>query len=58
MKPWKENGAAISSEEVNFLVFRYLQESGESLLRSIYSCTLYPDFARGEVCETWAGRAK
>lgn len=35
MKPWKENGAAISSEEVNFLVFRYLQESGESLFRSI-----------------------
>lgn len=29
MKPWKENGAAISSEEINFLVFRYLQESGE-----------------------------
>ncbi|CAM9408411.1 unnamed protein product [Pylaiella littoralis] len=28
MKPWKENGAAISSEEINFLVFRYLQESG------------------------------
>ena len=31
MKPWKENGAAISSEEVNFLVFRYLQESGKGL---------------------------
>lgn len=29
MQPWKENGSAISSEEVNFLVFRYLQESGE-----------------------------
>lgn len=30
MKPRKrENGSAISSEEVNFLVFRYLQESGE-----------------------------
>ncbi|CAM9194295.1 unnamed protein product, partial [Sphacelaria rigidula] len=29
MKPRKrENGSAISSEEVNFLVFRYLQESG------------------------------
>ncbi|CAB1113606.1 unnamed protein product [Ectocarpus sp. CCAP 1310/34] len=28
MKPWKENGTAISSEEVNFLVYRYLQESG------------------------------
>eukprot|EP00904_Undaria_pinnatifida_P014117 jgi/Undpi1/9836/HiC_scaffold_27.g12290.m1 len=28
MQPWKENGSAISSEEVNFLVFRYLQESG------------------------------
>lgn len=32
MKPWKENGGAISSEEVNFLVFRYLQESGENFL--------------------------
>ena len=30
MQPWKENGSAISSEEVNFLVFRYLQESGET----------------------------
>ena len=29
MQPWKESGSAISSEEVNFLVFRYLQESGE-----------------------------
>lgn len=30
MKPRRENGSAISSEEVNFLVFRYLQESGNT----------------------------
>lgn len=29
MKPGSTAGSAISSEEVNFLVFRYLQESGE-----------------------------
>lgn len=29
MKPRTDTGSAISSEEVNFLVFRYLQESGE-----------------------------
>lgn len=31
MKPRTDNGSSISSEEVNFLVFRYLQESGEEL---------------------------
>lgn len=29
MKPQQEDGSTISSEEVNFLVYNYLQESGE-----------------------------
>ena len=55
MKPWKENGAAISSEEVNFLVFRYLQESGERFSRPIHPCT---PFLMQEVGERGGGRAQ
>lgn len=44
MKMRRENGSTITSEEVNFLVFRYLQESGEAgaqLTRKTVVCSTW-----------------
>lgn len=41
MKHRRENSSTISSEEINFLVFRYLQESGE-LSQSALTNILFP----------------